>query len=377
LPRLDPAKLNRAFAVVEEGVRRGAYAGAVAAVAGADGLLSVQAFGHAALEPEIVAMQPDTLFDLASLTKVVAATPALLRLLEEGAFVLETPVCQIIPAFADKRVTMRHLMTHTSGLPAWQALYLDHRGWEAYTAAIAATPLVRDPGTQVEYSDLGFMLLGAVIQRLTGLTLPEYCKRYVFEPLGMSATGWLPQTPLQRVAATETGNATEYGMCKERAAAFDRWRQHVLWGEANDGNCWYGLDGVSSHAGLFGTAADLARYAAAWLQVGGPMLGRHTVAVATRGYTPGMAEEFPATLEPDLEAALKAQALAAHRALKLGGYSRVDFRVTPGGDIFFLEANTLPGMTPMSLLPQEAKATGMDFEALCEKIIDISLKKYR
>jgi CubicO group peptidase (beta-lactamase class C family) len=290
LPRLDPAKLNRAFAVVEEGVRRGAYAGAVAAVAGADGLLSVQAFGHAALEPEIVAMQPDTLFDLASLTKVVAATPALLRLLEEGAFVLETPVCQIIPAFADKRVTMRHLMTHTSGLPAWQALYLDHRGWEAYTAAIAATPLVRDPGTQVEYSDLGFMLLGAVIQRLTGLTLPEYCKRYVFEPLGMSATGWLPQTPLQRVAATETGNATEYGMCKERAAAFDRWRQHVLWGEANDGNCWYGLDGVSSHAGLFGTAADLARYAAAWLQGGGPMLGRHTVAVATRGYTPGMAE---------------------------------------------------------------------------------------
>jgi serine-type D-Ala-D-Ala carboxypeptidase len=291
LPRADAAKLERAFAVVEEGARTGAYAGAVAAVGGVDGLLAVRAVGSAVLEPEHRNMQPDTVFDLASLTKVVATTPALLRLLEEGAFVLETPVSHIVPGFSDNRVTMRHLLTHTSGLPAWRGLYLDHHGWDAYTAAICATPLVRDPGTQVEYSDLGFMLLGAVVQKLTGLPLTDYCQRYVFEPLGMLDTGWLPAISRDRIAATETGNATEQAMCKERASEFPRWRERVLWGEVNDGNCYYGLDGISSHAGLFGTAADLSRYAAAWLQGGAPLgLGRHTVAAATRGYTAGMAE---------------------------------------------------------------------------------------
>lgn len=291
MPLMDLARLERAFAVVEQGCATGAYPGAVAAVGGSDGLVALRAFGRAMVEPTESAMAPDTVFDLASLTKVVATTPALLRLLEDGAFVLETPVWHIFPEFSDKRVTVRHLMTHTSGLPAWQGLYLDHRGWEEYLAAICAAPLVRDPGTQVEYSDLGFMLLGGIVQRVTGQTLPEFCRREVFEPLGMNETGWLPAVSPGRIAATETGNAVEYGMCKDRAASFPRWRRHVLRGEVNDGNAWYGLDGVSSHAGLFGTAEDLARYARAWLREGDPILSRHTAAAATRNYTAGMGDQ--------------------------------------------------------------------------------------
>jgi serine-type D-Ala-D-Ala carboxypeptidase len=299
LPRVDLTRLERAFAVVDKGcgsgagpgAHPGAYPGAAAAVGGAQGIVALRAFGHAAVEPEPVPMAPDTVFDLASLTKVVATTPALLRLLEDGAFALETPVWHIFPAFSDKRVTIRHLMTHTSGLPAWRGLYLDHHGWEAYLEAICATPLVRDPGTQVEYSDLGFMLLGGLIQRVTGQTLPEYCSREVFAPLGMTTTRWLPEAPPHTFAATETGNQVEYGMCKERANSFARWRRGVLRGQVNDGNAWYGLDGVSSHAGLFGTAEDLARYAQAWLRGGEPLLSRYTAALATRNYTHGMSDQ--------------------------------------------------------------------------------------
>lgn len=290
MPVFDLARLERAFQVVARGVEQGAFPGAVAAVGGADQTV-IRAFGLAASEPDKVAMNAQTVFDLASLTKVVATTPALLRLLEEGAFALETPVRQIIPAFRDARVTMRHLLTHTSGLPAWRGLYLDHRGWEAYIAAICDTELVREPGTGVEYSDLGFILLGAMIHRLTGMDLPAYCRSAVFAPLGMKETGWLPRIPREQIAATERGNQVEYGMCGDRAPQFPRWRSHVLWGEVNDGNAWYGLEGVSSHAGLFGTAADLATYARAWLQGGAPLLSRYTVALATRSHTPGMAEE--------------------------------------------------------------------------------------
>ena len=235
-------------------------------------------------------MTPETLFDLASLTKVVATTPAVLRLLEEGAFVLDTPVQHLIPQFPGTGVTLRHLLTHTSGLPAWRPLYLDNRGWQAYTKAICATEPVRSPGTDVEYSDLGFMLLGAIVQGVTGLTLPEFCTEAIFTPLQMTSTGWLPAVPRHRIAATETGNQIEYGMCKERAAGFARWRRDTLWGEVNDGNAWYGLDGISSHAGLFGTAPDLARFAAAWLNGGQPVIGPQTAALATRSYTAGMAD---------------------------------------------------------------------------------------
>lgn len=288
MPQIDARKLERAFGILDAATRSGAFPGAVAAVGGAEGPAAVKALGAAALQPVSAAMEPGTLFDLASLTKVVATTPAILHLLEAGAFVLETPVKHILPAFTDARVTIRHLLTHTSGLPAWRGLYLDHRGWEAYTRAICGEALEREPGRLTVYSDLGFILLGAIVQRVTGQTLPDFCRETVFEPLGMTETGWCPQVPRERIAATETGNRVEYAMCGERAQTFPRWREGVIWGGVNDGNAYYGLDGVASHAGLFGTAADLVRYAQAWLRGGAPILGRHTVSLATRSHTPSM-----------------------------------------------------------------------------------------
>ncbi len=290
MPTCDPAKLEKAFQVVAQGVADEAYAGAVAAIGSSDGILALRPFGFAAREPEQVTMRAGTVFDLASLTKVVATTPAILRLLEEGAFVLETPVQHIVPEVKDARITIRHLLTHTSGLPAWRPLYLEHRGRAAYVSAIGQTALLRDPGQHFEYSDLGFILLGEIISRVSGMELSEYCRKAVFEPLGMQETGFLPRLPRQRTAATEKGNRVEYEMCGERARTFSRWRSGIIWGEANDGNAWYGLDGVAGHAGLFGTAADLALYAKAWLTASPNLLSRQTIAAATRSYTPEAAE---------------------------------------------------------------------------------------
>lgn len=284
---LDEGRLERAFSVVERGVEGGAFAGAVAAV-GCGNALVVRAFGHAALQPARVPMRPDTLFDLASLTKVVGTTPAVLRLVEDGAFSLDAPVADLLPEFADRRVTVRHLLTHTSGLPAWAPLYLDHRGLPAYLRAIGGMPLERPPGERVVYSDLGFILLGAIVERVAGESLPDYCRKAVFAPLGMDATGWLPAAPRERIAATEAGNRTEMDMAGARAAEFGHWRQEILWGEVNDGNAHYGLGGVAGHAGLFGTVADLAAYARAWLRRGFPILSPPTVQLATRNLTAGL-----------------------------------------------------------------------------------------
>lgn len=139
------ADLNAAWAVIQAGVHQGAFPGAVAAVGTRDGLVALEAFGHASLEPYPEPMATDTLFDLASLTKVVATTPAVLRLVEEGRLDLDQPVCTLLPQCQHSQITIRHLLTHTSGLPAWRPLYLQHQGSAAYVAAIGATPLVRPP----------------------------------------------------------------------------------------------------------------------------------------------------------------------------------------------------------------------------------------
>lgn len=294
---LDPAALERALALVGRFAASGAYAGAVALAGRRGQVAACRAFGAAvATGTAPVPMVPDTIFDLASVTKVTATLPSVLRLVDAGELLLDQSVGQILPAFGtdgDRReVTVRRLLSHSSGLPGWRGLYLDHRGPEQYLAAICSQELEYRPGSKVVYSDLGFMLLGEIVRHITGQRIDAFAAREVFGPLGMVDTGYRPGPELQqRIAATERGNGIEYGMCQERAAAFGRWRQHVIRGEANDGNCFYGLDGVAGHAGLFGTAADLWRYAQMWLGEGSyggrRILSPAVVRLATTPQAPG------------------------------------------------------------------------------------------
>ena len=282
--------LSRAEAVIERGIADGAFPTAVALVLWRGEILLHRAFGAAPAGAE-------TIFDLASLTKVVACLPSILILLEEGALSLDEPVAHFIPEFTgqtadeDRRaVSLRHLLTHTSGLPAWLPLYSDCRTTETTIARICATPLEAAPGTRVDYSDLGLILLGEIVRRVGGLPLDRFAQEHIFAPLGMHDTGYLPASSLRdRIAPTEEGERYEAAMAEAHGARHPQERQGIIRGIVHDGNANYALAGISGHAGLFATAADLARYAQCWLNDGAldgtRLLSPATIAAATRDQT--------------------------------------------------------------------------------------------
>lgn len=291
-----PIAFADAWQIVVDGARDGAFAGAVALVARRDEIMLHAATGWAAVQPERIPATTGTIFDLASVTKVVATLPSILILIGRGAFGLDDPIGKILPEFGlnglRRAVTIRRLLSHTSGLPAWRPLYIDATGSTDYLAMIARVELESEPGTAVSYSDLGIILLGEAIRRVTGDDVATFADREVFAPLGMTDTRFNPPAAWRpRIAATEIGNPREIEMAAECAAEFPGWRTDLIWGEVHDGNAHYGLGGVAGHAGLFGTASDLFRYGRLWLQ-GGVWDGRRLisealVAEATRRQAPG------------------------------------------------------------------------------------------
>jgi beta-glucosidase-like glycosyl hydrolase/CubicO group peptidase (beta-lactamase class C family) len=234
-------------AVLDKAVADGAFPGAFAVVGRRDGALAQYGAGHLDWAPSPV---PDerTLWDLASLTKVVATTSALMQLVEQGRVELDAPVQRYLPNWTGpnkERVTVRRLLTHSSGLPAWRPIYKEADSPDIAMGLVYATPLDTLPGVRMVYSDLGAILLGEIVRVVSGERIDAYFAKHVAGPLGMSETSWLPSSALLgRIAPTE----------------IDPWRQRHLRGEVHDENA-FALGGVSAHAGLFSTARDLTRFA--------------------------------------------------------------------------------------------------------------------
>jgi serine-type D-Ala-D-Ala carboxypeptidase len=209
----------------------------------------------------------NTLWDMASLTKVTGMTSAMMLLTEAGKVDLDAPVSRYIPEFRgpDKeRVTVRHLLTHSSGMPAWRPLYKETYSPAEARALAIATPLDTLPGSRMVYSDLGAIILGQIVERVSGETLDQYLATHVFRPLGMASTQYRPDSSLlPRIAPTE----------------YDPWRQRHIRGEVHDENA-YGLGGVSGHAGLFSSGHDVARLTRMYLN-GGVLDGKRFVSAAT------------------------------------------------------------------------------------------------
>ncbi|HYD55136.1 MAG TPA: serine hydrolase domain-containing protein [Gemmatimonadaceae bacterium] len=287
-PPAADASLARGIAVADSLVAAGVgtlYPGAVLLVAQGGRVVHERAHGHAQLldaEGRRLADPPPvrttTLFDLASVTKVAATTTSLLLLVDRGRVELDAPIARYLPELRDARfegVTVRHLLQHASGLVQWQPLYYQARTPDAVLQAIARMPLQWRVGEGRHYSDLGFMLLGHLVQRVAGEPLDRFARRELFEPLGMRAATFRPDSRRAgEVAATETGNAYERQMVYDPnfgydyagdPRAWDGWRRHVTIGETNDGNAWYAHGGWAGHAGLFATASDLHRLLALWL----------------------------------------------------------------------------------------------------------------
>jgi len=244
----SPEGLAAVDRLLEEFVAQGAFPGAVVAVGRRGVLAHLAAFGHLGYDEGAAPVETDTIYDLASLTKVVATTSATMRMVDEGRLDLDAPVQSFLPRFVGpgkEAVTVRHLLTHSSGIDWWAPLYQDLRGKEAFLERIYAMDLVYPPGTETKYSDLGVMLLGEILERVSGQPLPELLAERLFEPLGMTDTGWRPAPALlSRIAPTER----------------DPWRGRIVRGEVHDENA-AALGGVAPHAGLFSTAPDLARFA--------------------------------------------------------------------------------------------------------------------
>ena len=240
--------------VLERAIADSAFPGAVAVVGSSDGILATHGVG---VLDRAIPVRPDgeTLWDLASLTKVVALTSAMIVLVDEGRIDLDAPVQRYLPEWTGEgkeRVTVRHLLTHSSGLPAWRPLYKEAVGPAEAAALVLATPLDTVPGARMVYSDLGIILAGKIVERIAGQPLDVFVRERVFEPLGMHSTMYRPAASLvPRIAPTE----------------FDPWRQRQPRGEVHDENA-FALGGVAGHAGLFSTASDLARLARAYLNGG-------------------------------------------------------------------------------------------------------------
>jgi serine-type D-Ala-D-Ala carboxypeptidase len=228
-------------------------------------------YNHNLLNPP-EKMTVNHLFDIASLTKVIGTTTSIMLLADRGQINVENPVCKYIKAFNTpdkKEITIRNLLTHTAGLYEWYPLYyLASNKQESYRI-IGELPLVTPVGEQRHYSDLGFVLLGEIIEIVSGLTLEQFMKQNIFHSLGMKNTGFNPlaSSGYKKIASTSAGNPYEKRMVYDSTLGFkvkeidptkwNGWRTYVLRGEVNDGNAWYANGGISGAAGLFSTARDL------------------------------------------------------------------------------------------------------------------------
>jgi CubicO group peptidase (beta-lactamase class C family) len=246
-------------------MNKGYFPGGVCQIVKDGHCLFLRSYGTASTEHDTRGMTYSTLFDIASLTKIVTTT-IILRLVTIGKLSLEQTVKQSLspiaanPILADyfSKVTIQDLLTHRSGLIAWYPFYSGHLNFYDRLRYIVSTTHVSEAG--VRYSDLNFMLLGQIIQEATGLTLKQAVHQLIRQPLHMQRMDYGPVDE-QDVAATEFGNRTEQRMCLERGLSFDHWRESnkAICGEVNDGNAFYFFQGAAGHAGLFADAEDVSK----------------------------------------------------------------------------------------------------------------------
>lgn len=269
LPGANPAAVSmsaqhlaRMDQVIEDSIAKHELPGAVVLMARKGHVAWRKAYGSRALEPAREPMTPDTIFDLASLTKVVATATSIMILIERGKLRLNDPVSRYIPELKGEgreSITIEHLLTHRSGYAPDFDLKERWTGYDEAIKRLTTEPLRNPPGAKFVYSDIGYITLGEVVRRVSGLTLDEFARRNIFAPLGMRETGFRPNAKLRgRIAPTEKrrGQMGYLGDTPQNEGSEgERW----LRGEVHDPTA-YRMTGVAGHAGLFSTADDLAVY---------------------------------------------------------------------------------------------------------------------
>jgi serine-type D-Ala-D-Ala carboxypeptidase len=250
-----------AYSVLERAVLEQAFPGAVFGVSSQGRVLALDGLGGFTYGQPSTPVTASTVYDLASITKVIATTSMAMLLHQDGAFSLDQPLTQLLPAFAQgepagsarREVTLRMLLAHASGLPGYVRLFEHARGREEVLDACLKLPLETTPGSHAEYSDPGFILLGRALEIIAGEDLETFCSREVFAPLAMTSTCFRPPADWRSFIPPTEDDTT--------------FRRRVIQGEVQDENCFI-LGGVGGHAGLFSNALDPLLYAEC-------LLGKH------------------------------------------------------------------------------------------------------
>lgn len=314
-------------AIVRRGIKQGIYPGAVVVIGRRDSVLYSRGYGHFTWDPASAVPTPDsTLWDIASITKVMGTTSAAMRLVDAGRLRLDAPVRQYLPRFngGDKnRVTVRMLLDHTSGLRAYVPFFKQARTRDAAVSLLYSEPLIREPGEKPVYSDLNAILLGLLLESVSGMPLDQFVSREVFEPLELSGTTYrLSPRARRRTVPTAV------------------WRGHPVQGQVNDPNAVV-FGGAAGHAGIFSTGIDLARYAQVWLRNGAGPRGQWVSPTTIRRFlTPG-AKSGPRLLgwdtpeldgkQPSLFGTLISPAAYGHT-----GFTGTELWVDPAHDLFLV-----------------------------------------
>jgi CubicO group peptidase (beta-lactamase class C family) len=270
--RQQDAVFAPAYELIRRAIADRTFPAASIAITHQGNLVGLKPFGHFTYKADSPETSTATVFDLASLTKVIATTSMAMILYERGLLDLDLPVTAVVGEFGgeDPRrdaVTLRMLLAHSSGLPAYEKLFLRVRTRDKLLSAAFATPLTANPGARAEYSDIGFIILGIALERVAGESLDRFCQREVFGPLAMAHTTFNPPAAWRSSIAPTTNDQS--------------FRRRVIQGEVQDENA-SALGGVAGHAGLFATAEDLAIFAHAMLSGGRPIFRPETVALFTR-----------------------------------------------------------------------------------------------
>jgi len=326
----DSTRLAAAADYLKAEAESGAFPGAVLAVGRHGRLALVSAVGrYGKDDPRPV--EAGTIYDLASLTKVVGLTTACMLLVDEGKLALDEPVQRYVPEFrgaGKERVTVRHLLTHSAGLPAWRPLYREADSRATAVWIVNTTPLATPPGQAYVYSDLGAIVLTEVVEHIAGEPLDALLERRVFRPLGMPATRYLPPERWRdRIAPTEQDTS---------------YRHRMLRGEVHDENAGR-LGGVSGHAGLFSNVLDLSRFAAMLLNGGSwdtlQLIHSETIADFTRrqGIVSGSSRALGWDTPPDPpDSTSSAGTKLSPRAFGHTGFTGTSLWMDPQQDLFII-----------------------------------------
>lgn len=313
--------------VVRDGIRQGIYPAAVVVIGRRDSIVYARGYGHFTWKSSSPVPTPDsTVWDIASITKVVGTASAVMRLVDSGRLSLDAPVGRYLPRFsggAKDRVTVRMLLDHTSGLRSYAPLFKQARNREGAINVLYAEPVVRAPGESPVYSDLNAMVLGLVIESAAGMPLEQFVSREVFAPLEMEQTTYRPSP-----AATR------------RTVPTALWRGHPIQGRVNDPNADV-LGGAAGHAGIFSTGMDLARYAQAWLRNGVGPKGQWVKPATVRTFLQRGANSGPRLLgwdtaehggkEPSVFGNLISDAGYGHT-----GFTGTEIWIDPARDLFLV-----------------------------------------